>query len=158
MLNIYFTYIGNSTRGGAQKQIIFVYWVLSSVAFVLLFFPCVFLGVSSNGLCEMMNSHNDCIFWSCHSVFSSVSLNGRNCKMNIHTGCTCPAKNNCLPCRMLGCSGYLYCVFSNVSSNDLCEMMYNHNGCICLTFHCVFSSVSSNHLFDKTQGRFCRLT
>ena len=50
--------------------------------------------------------------------------------MHKHTGCICLT--------------FLHCVFSNVSSNHLPELMHNHTGCICLTFpQCVFSNVSS---------------
>ena len=45
------------------------------------------------------------------------------------------------------CLTFLHCVFSNVSSNRLHEMMHNHIGCICSTLlHCVLSNVPSNSL------------
>ena len=48
------------------------------------------------------------------------------------------------------CLTFLQCAFSNVSSNYLREKMHNHTGCICLTFlHCAFSNVSSNDLCEK---------
>ena len=54
-----------------------------------------------------------------------------------HTGCI----------YQIRCIRSIYCVFSNVSSNDLPGRMHSHNGHICLTFlHCVFSSASANCL------------
>ena len=48
------------------------------------------------------------------------------------------------------CLTFLHCVFSNVSSKRLHNMMHSHIGCICLTFlHCAFSNVSSNGLHGK---------
>ena len=48
---------------------------------------------------------------------------------------------------------FLHCVFSNVSSNYLPEMMHNHIGCIYLTFsHSIVSNVSSNHLSERKKS------
>ena len=48
------------------------------------------------------------------------------------------------------CLVFLHCAFSNVSSNCLPEQMHNHIGCICLAFlHCGFSNVSSNDLLGR---------
>ena len=44
------------------------------------------------------------------------------------------------------CLTFLHCVFSNVLSNCLFQMMHNHIGCICLSFlHCGTLNDSSMH-------------
>ena len=51
------------------------------------------------------------------------------------------------------CLTFLHCVFSNVSSNRLPELMQSHIGCICLAFpHCAFSNVSSDYLPERMQS------
>ena len=48
---------------------------------------------------------------------------------------------------------FLHCVYSNVSSNCLPEMMHNHTGCICWTFpHRVFSHEPSNCFCKRTHN------
>ena len=51
------------------------------------------------------------------------------------------------------CLAFHHCVFSNVFSNGMPEMMQSHSGCICMTFrHCVLSNVSSNYLPEQMQS------
>ena len=51
------------------------------------------------------------------------------------------------------CWFFFHYAFSNVSSNDLPEMMQSHTACICLAFpHCVLSNVSLKRLNKKKQN------
>ena len=54
---------------------------------------------------------------------------------------------------------FIYCVFSDVSSNGLPEKRHIHIGCICLTFlHCVFSDVYSNRLSERMHNHICYIS
>ena len=93
----------------------------------LVFHYCVFADESSNGLPERMHNCIGCIYLAvCFQMRFQVTL-----RMNSYNVCIC--------------AFFLPCVFSNVFSKILRNMMQNHIGWICLAFlFGVFSNAASN--------------